>query len=261
MKSLRQSRRDFLAGTLVIGTSVVLPDVGVDKAKAPRRPIVLVHGAWSGGWCWRRVVDRLTAKGYYVTAPTLSGVGERSHLNPDTIDLTTQINDIVNEVKWKDLDGITLVGHSFGGIVITGATEKIRERIAAIVYVDAFIPLDGESMSSLRNNAGSPLPVPTVPSPPAAYFKVNAADVDWVNSKATAHPTKAFTEPVHVTDAYQRIPKKVYIRAPAFKQTAFDTAYARCRGDSSWKTYELPCGHAVMIDMPAELTEIIESVG
>jgi pimeloyl-ACP methyl ester carboxylesterase len=161
---------------------------------------------------------------------------------------------------WKDLNDIVLVGHSFGGIVITGAAEKLRGKIAAIVYVDAFIPLDGQSMKSLRNNPDAPLPVPVVPSPPAAYFGVNAADANWVGSKATPHPTKCFTEPVHVTDAYQQIPNKVYIRAPAFKQPAFDSAYARCRADSTWKTHELPCGHDIMIDLPAELSAIIESV-
>lgn len=260
MTPIRQSRREFLTGAAVVGASAILPDIAVAQSKSKSPSIVLVHGAWQGGWCWRRVADRLTAKGHYVTAPTLSGVGERSHLKPETIDLSTQIDDIVNEIKWKDLDGIILVGHSFGGIVITGAAEKIRERIAAIVYVDAFIPQDGQSFQSLRVNPGNPFPVPAVPPPPAAYFKVNAADVDLVNSKATAHPTKCFTEPVHVTDAYQRVPKKVYIRAPAFKQPAFDAAYARCRADSTWKTFEMPCGHAIMLDMPAELSAIIESV-
>jgi len=257
---MRKSRREFLAGAAAIGASAALTGIAAGQATAKKSSIVLVHGAWHGGWCWRRVADRLTAKGHYVTAPTLSGVGERSHLKPETIGLSTQIDDVVNEIKWKDLDGVILVGHSFGGILITGAAEKMRDRIAAIVYVDAFIPLDGQSFQSLRNNPGNPFPVPAVPSPPATYFKVNAADVDWVNTRVTAHPTRCFTDTVHVTDAYQKISKKVYIRAPAFKQPAFDAAYARCRTDSAWKTFELTCGHDIMLDMPGELTEIIESV-
>ena len=260
MTTIRQSRREFVAGAAAVTASAVLPGIAPGQQKAKQTSIVLVHGAWVGGWCWRRVADRLTAKGHYVTAPTLSGVGERSHLKAETIDLSTQIDDIVNEIKWKDLDAIILVGHSFGGFVITGVAEKMREKIAAIVYVDAFIPLDGQSFASLRTNPGNALPVPAVPSPPATYFKVNAADIDWVNSKVTAHPTKCFTEPLHVTDAYQKIAKKVYIRAPAFTQPSFDAAYARCRADSTWKTLELPCGHHVMIDMPGELSAIIESV-
>src|SRR5258708_11273179 len=87
------------------------------------RTFVLVHGAWHGGWCWRRVADRLAAKGHYVVAPTLSGVGERSHLPPGPIDLSTQIDDVVGEIKWKDLDGIVLVGHSYGVNVNTSQSQ------------------------------------------------------------------------------------------------------------------------------------------
>ena len=102
------------------------------RAETKRRTFVLVHGAWHGGWCWRRVADRLTAKGHYVVAPALSGVGERSHLKPEDIDLTTQIDDVVGEIKWKDLDDIVLVGHSYGGMVITGVAEQMHERIGRL---------------------------------------------------------------------------------------------------------------------------------
>ena len=111
----------------------------------------LVHGAGHGGWCWQRVADRLTAKGHRVFAPTLTGLGERSHLLNDKIDLTTHISDIVNEIKWKDLDQIVLVGHSYGGMVITGVAEQLVSRIASIVYLDAFLPGDGQSVTDVVN--------------------------------------------------------------------------------------------------------------
>jgi pimeloyl-ACP methyl ester carboxylesterase len=101
---------------------------------------VLVHGAWAGAWAWLRVADRLTARGHRVFAPALSGLGERSHLAHLAIELSTHVDDVVNEIRWKDLDGVVLVGHSYGGIVITGVAERVYERIASIVYVDAFIP-------------------------------------------------------------------------------------------------------------------------
>jgi len=167
---------------------------------------------------------------------------------------------MVNEIKWKDLDHIVLVGHSYGGLVITGVAERIRERIAAIVYLDAFIPADGQSMAVLRNSSSAPLAGPMTPAPPAAAFKVNANDVDWVNSKLTAHPTKCLTEAVRVSGAYQTIPQKLYIRAPAFAQPAFDAAYARCRADRQWKTMEMTCGHDIMLDQPAELAAILQTV-
>src|SRR6202046_5711451 len=109
---------------LLAGSEIV--SIPIAHATPPTRTFVLVHGAWHGGWCWRRVADRLTAKGHYVVAPTLSGVGERSHLPPNEINLTTQINDVVGEIKWKDLDHLVLVGHSYGGMVITGVAEQLH---------------------------------------------------------------------------------------------------------------------------------------
>ena len=260
-ESTQQSRRQFLARGVAVGASAALPIVPGAHERAERSPFVLVHGAWHGGWCWRRVADRLTAKGRYVVAPTLSGVGERSHLANDTIGLSTHIDDVVNDIKWKDLDGVVLVGHSYGGMVITGVAERIRERIAAIVYLDAFIPSDGQSMSQLRAATATPFPAPMAPAPAATTFTDNANDVAWVSGKLTPHPTKCFTDPLRVTDAYQTIHEKVYVRAPAFRQPAFDAAYARCRADRGWKTFEMAHGHDVMLDQPAELEAILEALG
>ena len=245
----------LIAGAEIAG--IPLADAQPD-AQSKRTTFVLVHGAWHGGWCWRRVADRLTAKGHYVVAPTLSGVGERSHLPPDSINLTTQINDVIGEIKWKDLNSIVLVGHSYGGMVISGVAEQLQNRIAAIVYLDAFMPADGQSLYDL-NHAPSPTEKISPPHP-AAYFHVNATDSAWVDSKLTPHPMQCFTEKLKVTSAYQAIPKKVYIRAPLFKNAAFDTALAQCRADRSWKTEIVTCGHDVMIDQPAEITAIIEKL-
>ena len=136
---------------------------------------VLVHGAGHGGWCWQRVADRLTAKGHRVFAPTLTGLCERSHLLNDKIDLTTHISDIVNEIKWKDLDQIVLVGHSYGGMVITGVAEQLASRIASIVYLDAFLPGDGQSVADVVNAiCARKMPVltsPFVPAPPVALLE------------------------------------------------------------------------------------------
>ena len=144
---------------------------------------MLVHGAWHGGWCWRRVADRLTAEGRYVVAPTLTGVGERSHQASDSITLSAHIDDVVNEIKWKDLEAVTLVGHSYGGMVITGVAEPIRERIASIVYLDALIPQDGQSFSMLRSPNSAPYPDSFAPPISAATFRVNAQDAAWVDGR------------------------------------------------------------------------------
>jgi pimeloyl-ACP methyl ester carboxylesterase len=228
---------------------------------------VLVHGAWHGGWCWRRVADRLTATGRYVVAPTLTGVGERSHLASDSISLSTHIEDVVNEIKWKDLERLVLVGHSYGGMVITGVAEQVRERIAAIVYLDAFLPADGQSLLALAKRPTTPSSPASAPQPqyvppiPAATFRVNAKDAAWVDSKMTPHPAKCFSEPLRVSGAYASIAQKFYIRAMDYPSSAFDAALERCRADRTWKTIEMKCGHDVMIDQPSELAAILEPLG
>ena len=253
------SRREFVATALAVGAVAARPTIRV-AGRQPTGSFVLVHGAWHGGWCWRRVADRLTAKGHYVSAPTLTGVGERTHLASDAVALSTHVDDVVNEIKWKDLDHLVLVGHSYGGMVITGVSEQVRERIAAIVYLDALIPRDGQSVMVLRGPTAEPYPTPMVPAPAAASLKVNAKDLAWVGSKMTPQPTKCFTEPLRVTDAYQTIARKVYVRAPAYAHPAIDAAYQRVRGDRGWKTFEVSCGHDLMIDQPAELAALLESL-
>ena len=254
------SRRELLGGTLAT-VSAGLFDYSKVQAQSKRSPFVLVHGAWHGGWCWRRVVDRLTEKGRYVVAPTLSGVCERSHLANDSIKLSTHIDDVVNEIRWKDLDGIVLVGHSYGGMVITGVAERVRERIAAIVYLDAFLPKDGESLSTVGGRTATPYPEHVAPPIPAATFRVNAKDAAWVDSKMTPHPVKCFTEALQVRGAYSTIPQKLYIRARGFPSASFDAAFDRCRTDRTWRTIEMKCGHDIMIDQPAELAAILEQLG
>jgi len=252
------SRRMLISGAVGAAALSSVPTNSRAQAQSSRAPFVLVHGAWHGGWCWRRVADRLTATGRYVAAPTLSGVGERSHLASDAINLTTHIDDVVNEITWKDLDDVVLVGHSYGGMVITGVAERIRERIAAIVYLDAFLPADGQSQYAFRGPNAAPSPEHSVPPISAATFRVNEKDAAWVDSKMTPHPVKCFTEPLRVSGAYASIARKLYIRATDFPSSTFDAVLARCRADRTWNTLEVKCGHDVMIDRPAELVAILE---
>ena len=113
---------------------------------AARRTFVLVHGAWHGGWCWTRVQGRLEAAGHRVFAPTLTGLGERSHLLDTRPDLSTHIQDLVNVVLWEDLHEITLVAHSYGSWVASGALEQIHDRVRAVVFIDCYLPEDGQQL-------------------------------------------------------------------------------------------------------------------
>src|SRR5262245_14863398 len=107
---------------------------------------VLVHGAWHGGWCWQRVSPLLRARGHEVFAPTLTGLGERSHLLTREIGLETHVADVVNAIRWEDLTDVVLCGHSYGGMVISGAADRMADRVRSLVYLDAFVPADGQSI-------------------------------------------------------------------------------------------------------------------
>jgi pimeloyl-ACP methyl ester carboxylesterase len=146
-------------------------------------------------------------------------------------------------------------------MVITGVAERLRERIAAIVYLDAFLPQDGQSLSTFQGPGAAPLPEHVAPPIPAAAFRVNPKDAAWVDSKMTPHPVNCFTEALRVSGAYLTIPQKLYIRASDFRSAPFDAALDRCRADPAWKTAEMPCGHDVMIDQPDELAVILERLG
>jgi pimeloyl-ACP methyl ester carboxylesterase len=228
---------------------------------------VLVHGAWHGGWCWRRVADILTKAGHRVFTPTLTGLGERSHLiGPDT-NLTTHVTDILNVIKWERLTDVVLCGHSYGGFIISGVAEKMTEAIAAMAFIDAFVPENGDTvLSSLSPATRARIDEvvsrgeETIPPVPAAVFQVNARDQAWVDEFCTPHPLATFSEKIMLSSARERVVRKLYIRATGYESPSFDAALAKVRSRSSWRVFEMACGHDVMVDMPAELAKILLEV-
>ena len=238
------------------------------KADA-RDNFVLVHGAWHGGWCWRRVSDILSARGHRVFTPTLTGLADRSHLMSGAIDLDTHIADVVNLFRWEDIDRAVLVGHSYAGWVISGAIEQLEGRVSAIVYLDAFVPEHGQRGYDLTNgemraaiDAAKARGEVSRPVPKAASFGVlTAADIAWVDAKMTPQPLGPALQPIALTGARERVAHKLYIRTPAFAQPGFDAALAKCQADPSWRTLVMPgTGHDVMVDQPTELADILEKV-
>jgi pimeloyl-ACP methyl ester carboxylesterase len=231
------------------------------------RTFVLVHGACHGGWCWRRVANRLEARGHRVFTPTLTGLGERSHLLNRDIDLDTHIADIVNVFRWEDLTDACLVVHSYGGWPGSGALEQIGDRVSSIVWLDAQLPHDGQcgmDTANPRNRADMQAAIeqgaPARPAPKAEFFGVNERDRAWVDAKTTAQPIGVSLQPIRLTGARERVAKKLYIRAPSFEQAAFDKAYAECKADPSWQTLVTDAGHDVMIDAPEWLADILLKV-
>ena len=231
------------------------------------KTFVLVHGAWHGGWCWRRVSDLLERQGHKVFTPTLTGLGERSHLLRAGINVSTHVTDVVNLLKWERLSNVVLCGHSYGGLVVSGVAEQAADKIGSIVFLDAFLPDNGDSMAELTSQAvRDQLKASTergdlgVPPRPAAAFMVNDKDQAWVDAMCVPQPIGCMTEVMKLSGARERIGKKCYIRAGRYPSPGFDKALARTRADTSWRVYEVPCGHDVMVDMPERLSEILLEV-
>ena len=231
------------------------------------KTFVLVHGAWHGGWCWQRVATLLRREGHSVFTPTLTGLGERSHLLGPGVDLATHISDVVNVFKWERLERVVLCGHSYGGMVISGVAEQMEAAIGTIVFLDAFVPQNGQALFDatsaatreriLTAAANNEIAV----SPPAAkFFHVNEQDQAWVDALCGPHPIKTLTDKIALSGARERIARKAYVRAQKYPNPAFDKAYETLKADPAWRTYGLPCGHDVMVDMPERLAEILLEV-
>jgi pimeloyl-ACP methyl ester carboxylesterase len=263
-KNMRTSRRTLLAAGASLSAAAA---AGIASAQAQAEPktFVLVHGSWHGGWCWRRVADRLEKRGHKVFTPTLTGLGERVHLLTPAVDLDTHVTDVVNLIKYEGLQNIVLAGHSYAGSIITGVAEQMLPAIASIVFIDAFLPGNGDTMlsmttealraASLEAKAKGDISRPIVP---AAAFQVNEKDRAWVNSKLTPQPLGPSFTPIKYTGARDKVAKKTYIRAVNYPQPAFDTWLAQCKADPTWRTHGVEgSGHDIMVDKPDELTELL----
>ena len=234
-------------------------------AQAQTKTFVLVHGAWHGGWCWRRVSDHLEKRGHKVFTPTLTGLGERSHLLDEKVSLTTHVTDVVNVIKWEDLKDIVLCGHSYGGLIVSGVAEQVP--VASIVFLDAFVPENGEALAELASQpvreaitAASQKGDIALKPVPAAVFRVNEKDRAWVDALCTPHPIATLKDKISLTGARERITKKAYIRAKGYPSMPFDAAHGKLSSSAGWRVYDVPCGHDVMVDMPERLVEILLEV-
>ncbi len=220
--------------------------------------IVLVHGAWHGGWCWQRVAATLRSKDHDVFTPSLTGLGDRAHLLNASINLSTHIADITGIVESYDLENVVLCGHSYGGLVITGAADQLAGKIQALVYLDALVPDDGQCMFdtippeiadgfSTQAKEGDGFSVPPMT---AEQFNVNEADAPWMNRKCSNHPLASFTEPLALNGRYLEVPRRVYVLAAGFDHPGTKAAYAAVKAKAGWQTEIMQGGHDLMIDNP-----------
>ena len=222
---------------------------------------VLVHGGFAGGWCWQRVAETMRAAGHRVHTPTLPGLAERAHeLSPD-LDLESHFDAVVDLVLTEDLSDFVLCGHSYGGMVITGAAERLAPRIRALVYLDGVLPEPGASLwdnlsEDQRRYFASVTEGLGVAAGRPGPGMVDPANADWVFSQSTPHPRSTFHGRVPETTHRDAIPTKVHVRAKGYPSAMIDTSHARARG-WGWTCLELLLAHNVMIDAPDEVCQIL----
>ncbi|MGY8632138.1 alpha/beta fold hydrolase [Bradyrhizobium sp. 14AA] len=257
------TRRGILGGLGAgIGTASAISSgmfTSSARAQSARKTFVLVGGAFYGAWCWQRVTDRLEKRGHKVYALTLTGLADRSHLLSKDINLDTHIADIANIIEWEDLSDICLVAHSYAGYPVSGALERIGNRVSSIVWLDALKPADGQSFRDAVpfqvDDGAISRPAPKA-LPPTAFN--DPKDVAWVLSKVTPHPIGTFLQPVKLSGAREKVAKKTYIRLPKFSMAALDKAAGECKADNSWTVLEnTTSGHSAMIVEPDWLTDVL----
>lgn len=231
--------------------------------------LVLIHGAWHGAWCWRRVLPGLRAAGHGAHAVTLTGVGERAHLLRPDLRLRDHIADVLGLIDAEELgDDLVLVGHSYGGLVMTGVADALLARGLKprhLVYVDAVTPHPGESWSSqhapetvrARLEAAAQRPDGAMPPPDAAVFGLDGADRDWVNRRQTPQPAGVYQDRLDFDAARIATLPRTFIDCTAPALPTIAVMRERVRREPGWQVLELATGHDPMISAPEALVKLL----
>jgi pimeloyl-ACP methyl ester carboxylesterase len=269
--ALNVNRRGLFAAAGSIAAVCAAPFAASAQADGKPKNFVLVHGSWHGGWCWSRVAAALAQKQHRVFAVTQTGLGDRRHLANAATHIDVFVDDIVNAIESEELEDVVLVGHSFGGIPVTGAAARIPTRIRSLVYLDAGVPDVGESAISplsppeqeRRQQSAVMVDGVEVLAAPAAlpaYWGVAGTDADWVLRRLTPHPFATYITPLQYDkDRWEKIPR-TYVQCTAPHHPALGASQAKLRANPRWRWIEFASGHDAMVSHPVELARALESV-
>jgi pimeloyl-ACP methyl ester carboxylesterase len=214
---------------------------------------VLVHGAWGGAWCWDPVVPLLTAQGHRVLAPDLTGLGARAHLAGQAVNLSTHVQDVVAVLESHRLEQVVLVGHSYGGMVVTGAAARAGARIASLVYLDAFVPADGQSLWDLGNDHTRTWMLDCARQHGGQVARLRREN-DFARNETRfgLQPLACFTEGVRRGGEEDHIAHRHYIWASGYDPSPFGANYRRLQSEPGWQVASIATGHNTMLENPAE---------
>jgi pimeloyl-ACP methyl ester carboxylesterase len=273
------SRREALAAIAGAAISAVaIP--GASNARSQegnKMSYLLIHPAWFGGWCWKKLTPLLRAQGHEVFTPTLTGLGARAHLARPDIGLQTHVRDITNVIEYEDLRNVVLVGNSSGGMVITGVADHMPERIAHIVFLDAFVPTDGQSMldvippdrrpvlEAFVQKEGDGWLLPRFAPPPweklvtEAWQVTERTDIEWILPRLRPTPFGHFKEPVTRKNPAAETLPRTYIRTQ-WPHPGFDRYAEAASAAAGWQLRKIASSHLPYVTHPGELAPLLLEV-
>ena len=229
---------------------------------------VVAHGAWSAAWAWKKIRPLLRAAGHEIWTPTYTGLGERGHLASPAVDLDTHIRDVVGVLEMEDLRDVILIGHSYGGMVATGVADRARGRIAQLVYLDAFVPQDGQSlfdlqpveardqMRELARTSDEGWRLPPTPMPP----DTPEADVAWATPRRLPQPLKTFEQALRFTGNMPPPPRSYIYCRRSRPDDVFRQFLLRAQRESGWRHFELDASHNPHITAPQALLDLLQEI-
>ncbi|HEY0748480.1 MAG TPA: alpha/beta hydrolase [Steroidobacteraceae bacterium] len=267
-------RRDFLGAaagglTASLASSRSARAIAAENAASPDRApgatFLVAHGAWSAGWAWKKMHPLMSAAGDRLITPTYTGLGERVHLANRSNDLETHILDLLGVIQYEDLHDLVLIGHSYGGMVATGVADRARDRIAKLVYLDAFVPKDGQAQADLipdghrtmeaRAKAGDGWRVPPNPSP----SDTSEADLRWIAERRLPQSLKCFVQPLTLRHGEATLPH-TYIYCKRIPPGDPFSQFADRARQEHWAYYEMDASHSPHITAPDALAAVLRSV-
>jgi pimeloyl-ACP methyl ester carboxylesterase len=274
----RSAAAPAAAAALAMGAQTATPASAPPSSQAvAQRTFVLVHGTWLGGWIWSRVADLLRAQGHRVYCPTATGCGEREHLTRPDVGLETHIEDIMNVLQFEELQDVTLVGHSFAGITITGVADRMRDRVRQLVYLDALVPAPGR-MSGVTRNADGSLPEYWLKRrakfidgyrmsffeeyPMAMLAPDDMPDVQaWLRRRITTHPMKQWEDELVLQGrGYEGLPKTfIHCTGQKFSQTS-ERMIGPALNNPDWNFIRFPYPRTPMATHPRETADLLASL-
>ena len=229
---------------------------------------VIAHGAWSSGWAWKKMRPLMRQLGHDLFTPSYTGQGERVHLAHPGIDLDAHITDVLNLLHYEDLNDVILLGHSYGGMVATGVADRAPERLAQVIYLDAFVPRNGQSVLSLFpeearqrtleavRTQGDGWRIPANPMPP----DTSPQDFAWATPKRVMQPARTFEQALMLTGAAAALPTAYIYCTRCGPGDVFRQFADRARTEPGWRYFEMDASHNPHITVPHELMRILQSL-